>query len=181
MPLSSWPTGHYRTVYLDPPWPEQGGGKIKRGADRHYELMSVKQIAAMPIPQLLDPAGAHVYCWATNNYLPDALDIIRRDWGLTYITTITWGKDKMGLGQYYRGKSEHLIFARTKRILPYRFLPNGKRAQGKTLYDFVRTQHSRKPEEFYAEIEKVSHGPYPELFARPPHRTGWAVWGNEAA
>lgn len=26
----------YRTIYADPPWMEHGGGKIKRGADRHY-------------------------------------------------------------------------------------------------------------------------------------------------
>ncbi len=25
----------YKTIYADPPWPEVGGGKIKRGADRH--------------------------------------------------------------------------------------------------------------------------------------------------
>lgn len=27
--------GTYRTIYADPPWHEQGGGRIKRGADRH--------------------------------------------------------------------------------------------------------------------------------------------------
>ena len=26
----------YSTVLADPPWPESGGGKVKRGADRHY-------------------------------------------------------------------------------------------------------------------------------------------------
>jgi len=34
----------YRTIYADPPWPEYGSGKIKRGADRHYPLMSIKAI-----------------------------------------------------------------------------------------------------------------------------------------
>ena len=32
----------YKTIYMDPPWAEQGGGKIKRGADRHYPLMKTK-------------------------------------------------------------------------------------------------------------------------------------------
>ena len=40
--------GSYRTLYADPPWPERGGGKIKRGADRHYALMPVAEILAMP-------------------------------------------------------------------------------------------------------------------------------------
>jgi hypothetical protein len=30
-----------------PPWPEYGGGKIKRGADRHYPLMSLKAIVQL--------------------------------------------------------------------------------------------------------------------------------------
>ena len=29
----------YKTILADPPWPEHGGGKSKRGADRHYPLM----------------------------------------------------------------------------------------------------------------------------------------------
>jgi len=28
------------TFLLDPPWPERGGGKIKRGADRHYDVIT---------------------------------------------------------------------------------------------------------------------------------------------
>lgn len=39
----------YDILYLDPPWPEKGGGKIKRGADRHYKLMSVKEIIGLLI------------------------------------------------------------------------------------------------------------------------------------
>lgn len=35
-----------------------------------------------------------------------------------------------------------------------------------------------KPEVFRAVIEKVSAGPYVELFARRP-APGWDVWGNE--
>jgi len=33
----------YKTIYADPV-AERGGGKIKRGADRHYPLMSVREI-----------------------------------------------------------------------------------------------------------------------------------------
>lgn len=41
--------------------------------------------------------------------------------------------------------------------------------------------HSRKPEAFFDLVESVSPGPYLELFARPPHRLGRDVWGNESA
>lgn len=57
--MLEFPTKKYKTIYADPPWPEHGGGKIKRGADRHYQLMSVKDIIALPVASLADPEGAH--------------------------------------------------------------------------------------------------------------------------
>lgn len=42
-------TKKYKTIYLDPPWMEKGGGKIKRGADRHYNLMTIDEIKQLPI------------------------------------------------------------------------------------------------------------------------------------
>lgn len=38
------------------------------------------------------------------------------------------------------------------------------------------TKH--EPEEFYDIVERVSPGPYLELFARRS-RPGWKIWGNE--
>ena len=42
--MIAFPDKKYKTIYADPPWREQGGGKIKRGADRHYPLMKTKDI-----------------------------------------------------------------------------------------------------------------------------------------
>ena len=78
------------TGYADPPWPERGGGKVKRGADRHYPLMSVKAICELPVARLFQE-NAHLYLWATNNYLPAALEVMAV-WGFRYVSTITWGK-----------------------------------------------------------------------------------------
>lgn len=167
----------YKTIYLDPPWPEYGGGKIKRGADRHYSLMSIKEIKALPITQLADEDGCHLYLWTTNNYLPDAIDCIR-EWGFEYITTITWMKDKINLGQYYRGKSEHCIFSRTKKKLPFKLDENGKRCQGVTCFEEKQREHSRKPLQMREMIERVSYEPRIELFAREKF-DGWDCWGNE--
>lgn len=62
----------YRKIYADPPWMEHGGGKIKRGADRHYPLMKTKDIMALPVRELIDPEGCHLYLWTTNNYSSEA-------------------------------------------------------------------------------------------------------------
>lgn len=166
----------YKTIYADPPWMERGGGKIKRGADRHYPLMSTAQLMDLPVQDLVSPDGCHLYLWTTNNFLPDAMKVVAA-WGFEYVTMITWLKDRQGLGQYYRGLTEHCIFATTKQRLPYKVL-GGKRQQGVTGFYAPKGRHSQKPEAMRDMIEKVSYPPYIELFARKPHE-GWDVWGNE--
>lgn len=169
------PKKKYKTIYADPPWPEYGGGKIKRGADRHYSLMSVKDIIALPVTDIAEE-NAHLYLWTTNNYLEDAFSVMRA-WGFKYKTTITWGKDRIGLGQYFRGQTEHCLFG-VRGKLPYK-IEDGKRQQGTTLILAPRREHSQKPSEMRKMIEKVSYAPRIELFARETF-PGWDCWGNEA-
>lgn len=164
----------YGTILADPPWLERGGGKIKRGADRHYPLMHTKDICALPIQSLTLP-DCHLYLWVTNNFLPDGLKVLAA-WGFRYVTCITWAKDKIGLGQYFRGQTEQLLFG-VRGQPPYK-IANGKRCQGTTLITAPRGSHSSKPEQARKMIELVSHGPYLELFARE-QVAGWDVWGNE--
>lgn len=167
----------YKTIYADPPWMESGGGKIKRGADRHYPLMKTSEIADLPVRELIDPKGCHLYLWATNNHLQDAFKVMEA-WGFRYITMITWLKEgNLGLGQYYRGKTEHCLFG-SSGVLPYKTI-NEKRAQGVTGFIAPRREHSRKPDEMREMIERVSYAPYIELFARECF-FGWDCWGNEA-
>jgi len=137
--------------------------------------MKTKDIAALPIHNLADPNGCHLYLWTTNNFLKDALYVMEQ-WGFRYVTTITWLKDRKGLGQYYRGMTEHCLFG-TRGILPYKTI-DGKRAQGVTGFIAPRQEHSRKPDEMRAMIERVSYEPRIELFAREMH-TGWDAIGNE--
>lgn len=165
----------YKTILADPPWPERGGGRLKRGADRHYPLMTVAEIMAMPVVTLADDEGCHLYLWATNNYLAAGFDVLKA-WGFRYITNITWKKDRFGIGQYYRGLTEHCLFGVRGR-LPYK-ITDGKRQQGVTGFDAPRGRHSEKPEFQRQQIEKVSYAPRVELFARKT-TTGWDVWGNE--
>ncbi len=165
----------YKTIYADPPWMERGGGKIKRGADRHYPLMKTKDIMELPIIQEIADDNSHLYLWVTNNFLADGLKVME-SWGFRYVTTITWVKDRIGLGQYFRGITEQCLFG-VKGKLPYKII-DGKRQQGQTVVYAPKTIHSQKPDEMYSIVEKVSYGPYIELFARR-HKEGWDSWGNE--
>ena len=169
----------FNTVLADPPWLERGGGQVKRGADRHYPLMATKDIAALPVVDVVHD-DAHLYLWVTNNFLPDGLEVMRA-WGFRYVTNLAWGKVRegvvqQGLGQYFRGAHELLLFGVRGRV-PYRTTAEGKRAQHPSLVLEPRGEHSRKPDVFHRIIEKVSPGPYVELFARRP-MPGWEVWGN---
>lgn len=171
----------YKTIYADPPWPESGGGRIKRGADRHYPLMKVKDIKAMAgMVKDLAEDNCHLYLWATNNYLPAALEVMAA-WGFTYKTMVTWPKHKFGLGQYFRGQTEHCLFG-VRGNLPYKMI-DGKRQQGTTLLEINDTnparQHSEKPVGMLELIERVSYPPYIELFCRGIPRFGWSGWGDE--
>ena len=184
--LSSLEIGtYYGAIMADPPWPERGGGKIKRGADRHYKLMTIRQIQALTIPALPD---AHLYLWATNNYLKAAIETMEV-WGFRHVSAITWVKGevneegevkpgRVGLGQYFRGLTEHCLFGVRGKV-PYKLDPiTGKRMQGKTVIVAPRGRHSEKPEEIYSMIERVSFGPFLEMFARTV-RPGWDAWGDQ--
>lgn len=168
----------YKTIYADPPWYENGGGKRggKRGANRHYPLMKTKDIIAMGdmVKDMADD-DAYLFLWTTNNFLPDALKVMEA-WGFRYVTMITWDKGGYGIGQYFRGRSEHCLFG-IRGKPPYKVV-DGKRQQGVTLFYEPKREHSRKPETMRKMIEKVSYPPFIELFARERFE-GWDAWGNE--
>lgn len=168
----------FKTVVIDPPWNQRGGGKIKRGADRHYPLMKEKEIESVIKDQLEDKMNehAHMYMWVANNHLPEAIRIIE-GLGYRYITNIVWAKSRFGLGRYFRGQHEICLFATKGRGWAVRKDANNiSSLLGKSLIN--PTRHSAKPQEMYDLIESRSEGPYLELFARTS-REGWSSWGDE--
>lgn len=161
------PPGRYRTILADPPWDVLQRGHY--GAEQHYNLMSLDQIAAMPVGDLATE-DAHLWLWVTNGTLRHGYDIAEA-WGFTVRSPLTWVKFRLGLGVYLRNSTEHLLFA-TRGKAPVQF-----RAQPTWINAPVQ-DHSHKPEEQYALIERISPGPYLELFARR-RQPGWDAWGNE--
>jgi N6-adenosine-specific RNA methylase IME4 len=170
-------TNRYKTIYADPPWAkETGGGVICRGAQKHYDVMKQADLItlSLQIRRITAPA-AHLYLWVTNNCLLDGIELCDA-WGFKYKTLITWAKDRIGIGQYFRGQTEQCIFA-TKGMLPFKIV-NGKRQQGSTLITAPRLRHSQKPVQMREYIERVSYGPRLELFARRCPRR-WDAIGLE--
>lgn len=160
----------FKTILADPPWDvEQKGG---RGAATHYNLMTLDRIKKMPVADLAAD-DAHLWLWVTNATLRAGYDVAEA-WGFTVRSPLTWVKFRLGLGNYLRNSTEHILFAtRGKAPVLYRAQP--------TWINAPVTDHSHKPEEQYGLIERVSPGPYLELFARrrPLSTSDWSVWGNQ--
>lgn len=161
------PPGGFATILVDPPWPLQGG-------EKHYRTMSLARIKALPVGHLA-ACDAHLWLWTTNALLPRAYEVAEA-WGFTVRSPLTWVKFRLGLGGRYqlRNATEQLLFCTRGRA------PLGSRSQS-TWFNAPVQEHSRKPAEQFAIIERVSPGPYLELFARrrPESNQPWAVWGDQ--
>lgn len=158
----------YATILADPPWDFDQRGRF--GAIHHYDLMSLERIKEMPIADLAAD-DAHLYLWVTNGTLPFGFELLKA-WGFQYRSIFTWIKPKLGLGNYMRNSTEQVLFA-TRGKAPVLF-----KAQP-TWGFFPVQEHSHKPEEFHKIIERLSPGPYLELFARRRPLGDWDVWGNQ--
>ena len=123
----------YRTIVADPPWPYSSSGAHLRssaedrpnshnrgtaalgaGSAARYGQMSIRDLCALR-PQAED--NAHLYLWTTNAFMCEAHEIARA-WGFAPKTILTNGKVQpdgrptMRTAYYFRGASEHDVFAR---------------------------------------------------------------------
>lgn len=164
----------FKTIVADPPWHETGGGKICRGAQKHYSVVKDAEIfdVIKNTPCWMPAADCHLWLWVTNNRLPLGLDIMAR-LGFRYVTNLCWVKTGgFGIGQYLRGQHELCLFGVRGGTMmpPVRNVPSVVTAP--------RGEHSAKPDAAFAAIERVSPQPRLEMFARR-ERAGWTVFGNE--
>lgn len=170
----------YCTVVADPPWDVGRGPEwASSGPSRPlpYPTMTTKEILNMPVAALCAPS-AHLYLWTINKYVEQAYAIARA-WGFAPSTLLTWCKPAhgIGLGGTYTITTEFCLFARRGQL-------TANCRIDRTWWEWKRGRHSAKPDQFMNMVEKVSPGPYLELFAREytpmfPKREGWDTWGNE--
>jgi len=158
----------FATIYADPPWPF-ANQRTRAATGNHYGTLSLKALGALPVRELVTP-NVHLHLWVANAFLLDVKPIIEA-WGFDYRTYLVWHKLLMGLGNYWRNSTELLLFAKRGR-LPFRDRSLRNVIQEK------RGRHSAKPEQVRRLIERVSPGPYLELFGRRVV-PGWTVFGNQ--
>lgn len=192
--VSGWPFGDlpmfgFDVAMVDPPWHYElysAAGEAK-SPQAHYATMSLGDIAALPVGQLLAP-GSAVFLWCTWPLVArgDHVAIMRR-WGYEPRTGGVWakrtssGKLRWGPGYIVRSVCEPWLIGTAP----------GASVRGRGVCNLVDTiadgsldglarEHSRKPDEVYALIEALTPGlRRVELFSRTD-RPGWSAWGDEA-
>jgi N6-adenosine-specific RNA methylase IME4 len=163
------PPGLYSVIVVDPPWPYQKRREdvTKRGITP-YPALSVEKIKALTLPAAKDCV---VWLWTTNAFLHEAYHVLEV-WQCQPKTVLTWVKDRMGVGDWLRGKTEHCILAIKGK--PVITLKNQT-----TVLQGKRRGHSAKPEEFFALVESLCPAPQKlEMFAGGKPRPGWKSYGT---
>jgi len=176
----------YGIGVADPPWQfatwSQRNQDIGKGAVAHYSLMTLRDIMALPVGELLR-RDSFLFLWTTGWAMAtgQAHDVARA-WGLEPKTETVWikrtvnGKVRVGTGYIARSMHEPILIC-TK----------GKpgRLGFPSMFDGLAREHSRKPDEFYALLkQRTPRTRRFDLFSGGVPRTGFDGWGaphSEAA
>lgn len=161
----------YRAVVIDPPWPVQ---KIIRDTRPNQDVMDyptlpIEEIQKLPIRDLGDKDGCHVYLWTTHRFLPSALELFKT-WGVRYECLMTWVKPTGPTPFSWMYNVEFVLFGRIGS------LPIEQKGM-KLGFEAPVQKHSKKPDVFYDMVRKASPEPRIDLFAREKHE-GFTSWGN---
>lgn len=196
-PFSTLEAGSYRAIVADPPWSfkchtelQSANWNSRRDVEKHYAVMMLDDVAALPVGRLAHKDGCHLFLWASGPCLRQAFEVMDA-WGFRYSSiAFTWIKLKrsfrpeqlrfvetaeadlhIGLGLTTRKNAELVLLGRRG---------NCKRV-AKNVREVILSpvrEHSRKPDEMFRRVQRYCAGPYAELFARAP-RAGWDVHGDE--
>ena len=163
----------YRTIVIDPPWPIE---KILRKVRPNqktmdYKMMTLKEIGNFPLNKFVSKDGAHVYLWTTHRHLPESFNILN-SWNVNYQSLLTWVK-KVGITPFsWMYSTEFVIFGRIGHL---DLIRKGLRTDFK-----AKVQgHSKKPDEFYETVKRVSPEPRIDIFNRRKIE-GFDSYGYEA-
>ncbi len=175
----------YRTLVADPPWGyrDKLGGPQERGAEGHYGTMTMPELYSMPVG-LWAENDALLWLWTTNAFMVEAHKLAE-GWGFTPRTIMTWIKGRLiienhepkliqqiGMGHFLRNSTEHIVLAVRGKI-------DVRNHDVPSAFIAPRLEHSEKPAAFYDMVERMSPGPYLDVFARK-QRLRWDTFGNEA-
>jgi len=175
----------YDIILCDPPWFHHGSPTKMGAAGRHYPLMHVNEIAAVPVPAMMTKRSI-LFLWSTCSHLHDAIDVIRL-WNLRYVgLAFIWVKvAKDGHIIHGQGVRPSIVKPTTELLLAATNVRSGRplplltEAMGQVVLA-PRGAHSEKPAIFRTLItDLLGDRPRVELFARQ-QTPGWVTMGIDA-
>ncbi len=179
-PFGDLPMFHFKVIHIDPAWSyqmysEKGHAKSPHA---HYECMDMEAMKALPVGHLAAPDSVMVM-WGVFPMMPQAIELLAH-YGFRYVTGGAWAKQSstgnkwaFGTGYVFRGAAEFYIVGKMGN-------PKERSKSVRNLIVAPLREHSRKPDQIYADIEALWDGPRLDMFGRQ-QREGWTVWGNQSA
>lgn len=178
-PFAGLPPLSYDLIVADPPWRFRTWSESNqaKSASRHYDLMTLPAMMALPVGMLAQ-RDCLLLLWTTGWAIStgQAQDVARA-WGFTAKSEMMWrkltpsGKVRMGTGYWARTMHEPVLICTIGKPRKFSAFPS--------VFDGIAREHSRKPEEFYALVEKHTLGlRRADLFSRAS-RSGFDAWGFE--
>lgn len=165
----------FACVVADPAWSFDdklpGPG---RGAEKHYEVMSVDDVCNLALPEIAE--DAYLFLWRVASQVPEAYRVAQA-WGFVPKTELVWVK-KTRTGKRWFGMGHHLRAEHETCIVAVRGRPKRSNANTRTVFEAQAWRHSEKPEEFYRIVEAFAPGPRLDLFSRR-EREGWTCIGTD--
>lgn len=172
----------YDVIIADPPWAYYGDPNKNQAAGKHYQLMSVEEMARLTWP--LANRGV-LFMWATSPKLTDAL-ALGSLLGLTYRgIAFVWVKtNREGRPVGAQGVRPSIVKPTTELVLAFSRIAKGRPMPllSESVPQVVmarRGRHSEKPRvvqdritQLYGDVARL------EMFARERY-AGWDAWGNE--
>lgn len=168
----------FEVVYADPPWEftnRKTGGSHTSGASQKYPTLDLVTLQRLAVPAITAP-NASLFLWVPSRLKFSHGYRLAIAWGFPdYQATLYWGKERLGMGFWFRGMVEEVLVFTRGSVRPYR-------CQRPNLVNCPRDEHSEKPEEFRRIIEDATGLAASrrnlELFGRRKV-PGWTVLGNE--
>jgi N6-adenosine-specific RNA methylase IME4 len=168
--------GPFHCMVIDPPWEIQKVDRDVRPnqAVLDYPCMTEAELIDFWQRELAKRAepDCHIFLWTTEKHLHDSFHVLS-GFGARSVFTMVWhkpgGYQPLDLAQY---NCEFVQYGRigTPLFIDTKNFP--------CCFDGARREHSRKPDEFYDLVRRVTAGPRIDVFSREK-REGFAQYGNE--